>query len=326
MFTRDNGLLMTPGLILGVGLLVLNHNIKSVFALPAALLVIPAGFYAILYASGNDLDDARLALGTGWVANVSTSNNTQFWHTWNGFQFKHVKLAKVLPSVISTWFAMFFVVAFGSCLDVAAIQMELGRRLDFNKELKTVGISNILSGLTGGFTGMGDSFFLLAASEHGVLLKLQHCRTALVALSFVHILLQRTCALSAALRHLLLHSLTVASNALFARCIVKVTDCIAVAPWWSVGSSAGSYIFSQTIFTMRAGVESSLNGIVIVLCLFIFFAMPISLVSECCYACREPRGGAMLVLTWASTVGQHPAGTPLPHLLRVAALPVLVSC
>ena len=155
VFTRDNGLLMTPGLILGVGLLVLNHNIKSVFALPAALLVIPAGFYAILYASGNDLDDARLALGTGWVANVSTSNNTQFWHTWNGFQFKHVKLAKVLPSVISTWFAMFFVVAFGSCLDVAAIQMELGRRLDFNKELKTVGISNILSGLTGGFTGTG---------------------------------------------------------------------------------------------------------------------------------------------------------------------------
>ena len=157
VFTRDNGLLMTPGLILGVGLLVLNHNIKSVFALPAALLVIPAGFYAILYASGNDLDDARLALGTGWVANVSTSNNTQFWHTWNGFQFKHVKLAKVLPSVISTWFAMFFVVAFGSCLDVAAIQMELGRRLDFNKELKTVGISNILSGLTGGFTGTEDT-------------------------------------------------------------------------------------------------------------------------------------------------------------------------
>jgi SulP family sulfate permease len=48
---------------------------------------------------------------------------------------------------------MVFVVAFSSCLDVAAVQIELGRQLDFNHELKTVGWSNILSGLTGGFSG-----------------------------------------------------------------------------------------------------------------------------------------------------------------------------
>ena len=42
-----------------------------------------------------------------------------------------------------------FIVAFSSCLDVAAVQIELGRQLDFNHELKTVGWSNILSGLTG---------------------------------------------------------------------------------------------------------------------------------------------------------------------------------
>lgn len=48
---------------------------------------------------------------------------------------------------------MYFVVAFSSSLDVAAIQMELGQTLHYNKELKTVGISNLVSGLTGGFTG-----------------------------------------------------------------------------------------------------------------------------------------------------------------------------
>lgn len=48
---------------------------------------------------------------------------------------------------------MYFVVAFSSSLDVAAIQMELGRNLDFNHELKTVGLCNLISGLTGGFTG-----------------------------------------------------------------------------------------------------------------------------------------------------------------------------
>ncbi|CAM9887746.1 unnamed protein product [Ectocarpus sp. 8 AP-2014] len=48
---------------------------------------------------------------------------------------------------------MIFVVAFSSSLDVAAIEIDMGEPLDTNKELNTVGWSNILSGLTGGFTG-----------------------------------------------------------------------------------------------------------------------------------------------------------------------------
>lgn len=48
---------------------------------------------------------------------------------------------------------LFFIVAFSSCLDVAAIEMELGLPLDYNRELQTVGVSNLASGLTGGFTG-----------------------------------------------------------------------------------------------------------------------------------------------------------------------------
>ena len=41
-----------------------------------------------------------------------------------------------------------------SSLDVLlAIQMDMGKQLDFNHELITVGISNTLSGLLGGFTG-----------------------------------------------------------------------------------------------------------------------------------------------------------------------------
>lgn len=44
-------------------------------------------------------------------------------------------------------------VSFSSCLDVAAISMDMGQALDTNNELMTVGISNFLSGLAGGFTG-----------------------------------------------------------------------------------------------------------------------------------------------------------------------------
>lgn len=48
---------------------------------------------------------------------------------------------------------MILVVALSSSLDVAAIELDLGRPLDYNREIKTVGISNILSGITGGYTG-----------------------------------------------------------------------------------------------------------------------------------------------------------------------------
>lgn len=49
---------------------------------------------------------------------------------------------------------LFFVVTFGSCLDVAAIQADMPFPIDFNSELGTVGLSNIIVGLSGaGYTG-----------------------------------------------------------------------------------------------------------------------------------------------------------------------------
>lgn len=58
-----------------------------------------------------------------------------------------------LPGLIPSLLAMIVVVGFSSCLDVAAIEMELSQPLDYNRELVTVGVGNVLSGLTGGFTG-----------------------------------------------------------------------------------------------------------------------------------------------------------------------------
>lgn len=52
-----------------------------------------------------------------------------------------------------SWLAMVVVVAFSSSLDVAAIEMEVGKPLDYNHELMTVGVSNIVSGALGGYTG-----------------------------------------------------------------------------------------------------------------------------------------------------------------------------
>ena len=65
---------------------------------------------------------------------------------------QHVDWNQVLPQ-FPRFVGMLLVVAFSSSLDVAAIEMELGLPLDYDRELQTVGMSNLLSGCCGGFTG-----------------------------------------------------------------------------------------------------------------------------------------------------------------------------
>jgi SulP family sulfate permease len=88
---------------------------------------------------------------------------------------------------------MIFVVALSSSLDVAAIELELNEPLNYNNELTMIGISNFVSGLTGGYTG--------------------------------------------------------------------------------------SYIFSQSIFSLRAGIRSRVAGFMLAFCEFIFLILPIPIMS-----------------------------------------------
>ena len=48
---------------------------------------------------------------------------------------------------------MIFVVALSSSLDIAAIDLEVPKPLEYNYELRMLGLSNFVSGLTGGYTG-----------------------------------------------------------------------------------------------------------------------------------------------------------------------------
>ena len=57
------------------------------------------------------------------------------------------RVLQVLPSVLLTWLAMVFVVAFSSSLDVAAIEMEVGHSLDYNHELQVRLLSFVLCSL-----------------------------------------------------------------------------------------------------------------------------------------------------------------------------------
>ncbi|POM63083.1 hypothetical protein PHPALM_27678, partial [Phytophthora palmivora] len=96
---------------------------------------------------GISLDDAR---NGGWID--SGEDPATVTDLVNLFNFSQVYWSQ-LPKQFGTWVGMVFIVAFGSCLDIAAIELDMGTKLDFNHELKTIGWSNVVSGLLGGCTG-----------------------------------------------------------------------------------------------------------------------------------------------------------------------------
>lgn len=139
--------LLTPGVIIGITIYLLLRNIPSPIVLPACLATTLVLFYSILFISGHSIENAR---EMGWVYELSPSE--PFYMSWKLYDISLVDWS-ALPRQFVRWFAMLLVVAFSSSLDVAAIEMELGIPLDYNKELETVGISNLSSGLMGGYTG-----------------------------------------------------------------------------------------------------------------------------------------------------------------------------
>ncbi|CAM9527246.1 unnamed protein product [Scytosiphon promiscuus] len=148
MLANSNALLLVlPSILAGVVMYLCLRRFPSPATLPVLMATFLGTFFAFLWARGATIEDARAA---GWVSPASPMLPLN--RAWDYFSFGDVRwgaFSRVAPNL----FAMIVVVAFSSCLDVAAIEMEMGTPLDFNGELQTVGWSNIVSGLFGGFTG-----------------------------------------------------------------------------------------------------------------------------------------------------------------------------
>jgi MFS superfamily sulfate permease-like transporter len=104
----------------------------------------------------------------GWVGEVSPT--VQFGDMLHLVDFNLVHWSLV-TKCIGTWVGMVFVVSFASCLDIAAVSMDMGEALDTNKEMVTVGASNLMSGCLFGFTGM---VFKRWISDVGCVMLLPH--------------------------------------------------------------------------------------------------------------------------------------------------------
>jgi MFS superfamily sulfate permease-like transporter len=156
----DNFVLVLPGVAGGILIYWSVRTLKHVAVLPVGIIILLVLFYVGLILTNKTIEDAT---AHGWIRE---SDPAPVWyHSWDYLQLDNVDWS-ALPQLLLTELSMIFVVAFSSSLDVAAIELELNKPLDYNHELTMIGISNVVSGCTGGYTGsyiFSQSIFSLRA-------------------------------------------------------------------------------------------------------------------------------------------------------------------
>lgn len=156
-------------------------KIKHPSSLPVALVIVPAVFYISLFCSGKPLDNAR---NDGWLPETSENGSESktfidIWEMANFHEFQNY--FDLIPTHMKTIIPLFLLVAFGSSLDIAAIQQEYTKEIDFNRELGTVGFQNVIAGISfAGYTGSYIFSMTLFSLRNGIDTRLAGCIVAVV--------------------------------------------------------------------------------------------------------------------------------------------------
>lgn len=115
-------ILALPGLGAALLMMLVTRYTTSDIALPATMVTIPILFYLVLYFSGCSMDDARR---NQWIGEESSTASLS--NLFDCFDMRLVRWDLIFSlRCITVWIGMVFVVSFSSCLDVAAISMDMG--------------------------------------------------------------------------------------------------------------------------------------------------------------------------------------------------------
>eukprot|EP00411_Alexandrium_monilatum_P114803 CAMPEP_0175674584 /NCGR_PEP_ID=MMETSP0097-20121207/21790_1 /TAXON_ID=311494 /ORGANISM="Alexandrium monilatum, Strain CCMP3105" /LENGTH=824 /DNA_ID=CAMNT_0016981273 /DNA_START=21 /DNA_END=2495 /DNA_ORIENTATION=- len=132
-------------------MLCVHFRIKHVLGMPAVLLALPALFFAGASALGISVEECREA---GWLPRPQASAASAHGDTVLGLFDPGAVQWWYIPRQVVNVLGLVLMVSFGSSLDVAAIQAEMaGQKIDYDRELMTIGIGNLASGVVGGATG-----------------------------------------------------------------------------------------------------------------------------------------------------------------------------
>lgn len=140
-------LLWLPWVLIGGGIALASRWNRSDLLLPLVLALALFGFYAILFASGMDLqqaEDASLLLGpfdTGGFVQVLTPSLVFDADPW--------AILRATPTIL----AVALLIILGTLLNATGLELALTRDLDLEKDLRATGIANIAGALGGGMPG-----------------------------------------------------------------------------------------------------------------------------------------------------------------------------
>ncbi|MEQ1522436.1 MAG: SulP family inorganic anion transporter [Aestuariivirga sp.] len=136
-----------PWVLIGGGIAIAARRIRSDLLLPVVLALALASFYAILFASGMDLqgaEDAGLLLGpfdTGGFVQVLTPSLVFDADPW--------AILRAAPTIM----VVALLTILGTLLNATGLELALTRDLDLEKDLRATGIANIAGALGGGMPG-----------------------------------------------------------------------------------------------------------------------------------------------------------------------------
>jgi len=136
-----------PWVLIGGGIALAARWIRSNLLLPTVLALALAGFYAILYIAGMDLqaaEDANLLLGpfdTGGFLQVLTPSLVLDADPW--------AILHAAPTIM----VVALLTILGTLLNATGLELALTRDLDLEKDLRATGIANIAGALGGGMPG-----------------------------------------------------------------------------------------------------------------------------------------------------------------------------
>lgn len=155
----DNGGRIAAGLAIGVVLLVAVRRVRHHLALPALLVASIAAFYAVSAALGVGV--GALSAG-GWL--IGPFPNHPAWMPPNLATLTGLDWRLVLTE-LPTIGTVVLIAAISTLLAASGIELAVRRDLDLNRELRALGLANLLAGLGGGVPGFHASNDTLLAKE-----------------------------------------------------------------------------------------------------------------------------------------------------------------
>ncbi len=133
----------------GITLFVTQLRIKHWSVFVCFLAVFAGGFYPFLAAMHISLDQARAA---GWL--VPTFVHTA--HALNALDILRLAQWKQLLPEAGSFAAISLTTVVSILLNSSAMEIEIGREVDLNQELRATGIANLLCGCVGGMVGFSS--------------------------------------------------------------------------------------------------------------------------------------------------------------------------